>query len=74
MNMSLSKLWEIVDREAWCAAVRGIAKSWTEWLNNNIWYSEAPLIEEDSITFTFGLVSSSLRVGVEEMKYKFISE
>ena len=41
MDMSLSKLWELVmDREAWRAATHGVTESWTRLSNG----TEQPLI------------------------------
>ena len=41
MNMSLNKFWEIVkDREAWCASVHRVSKSWTrlsDWITIFNW-------------------------------------
>ena len=49
-DMNFSKLWELVmDREAWCAAVHGVAKSWTR-LSDFPFTFHFPALEKEMAT------------------------
>jgi len=64
MEMSLSKLWELVmDREAWRAVIHVVEKSqtwpkdWTDWLKQSM---GSQRVRHDWVTFTFTLHGHSM--------------
>ena len=63
MNMSLSKLWELVmDRGTWYATVHGVATSWTR-LSSFTFTFHFPALEKEMATHASVLVWRIPRMG-----------
>ena len=72
MDVSLSELWELVmDREAWCAAIHGVVKSWTR-LSDLLNWTEQLLLYFFSISWLSWTIIVHINISLSHWTQKIM--